>query len=46
MTGMSVNATELCAALNGVGVQTKHKHILNAVEELLTKYEETVSKED
>lgn len=39
MLQMSVNSTELSAALNGVGMQRKHERIREAVETLLTELE-------
>lgn len=39
MTEMSVNSTQLSAALNGVGMQPKHERIREAVETLLTELE-------
>lgn len=39
LTEMSVNVTELSAALSGVGEQRKHKRIREAVETLLAELE-------
>lgn len=39
MTEMSINTTELSAALNGVGMQCKHERIRKAVETLLSELE-------
>ncbi len=39
MTEMSVNSTQLSAALNGVGMQPKHERIREAVETLLNELE-------
>lgn len=39
VTGMCINAGQLCNALSGVGVQPKHQRIREAVESLLTELE-------
>ncbi|MCQ2434707.1 MAG: hypothetical protein MJ062_05670 [Oscillospiraceae bacterium] len=39
LTEMSVNVTELSAALSGVGDQPKHKRIREAVDAILSKLE-------
>lgn len=41
LTQMSVNATELSAALSGIGEQNKHDRIREAVDQLLTEMEKT-----
>lgn len=45
MTEMSVNSTQLSAALNGVGMQPKHERIREAVETLLTELEKEETNE-
>ena len=38
--GVNANQTEVCAAINGRGTHATHKKILEAVNEILTEWEE------